>query len=154
MIIKSQKFNNLTLEEITLRDIELVRKWKNNNSKFFFKKDHISTEEQITWFNKYLKNSMDYLFIIKKGPNKIGTIGIREYEDNWDIYNVILANKKYRGLGFMREAMSLIIDFAKNIKIMDITARVLVSNKNIKWYLNNNFKIKNRFENYNLVIKK
>ena len=32
---------------------------------------------------------MDYLFVIKKGPDKIGTIGIREYEDNWDIYNVI-----------------------------------------------------------------
>ena len=38
MIIKSKKFNNLTLNELTQRDIEVVRKWKNNNSKFFFKK--------------------------------------------------------------------------------------------------------------------
>ena len=55
MIIKSKKFNNLTLNELTQRDIEVVRKWKNNNSKFFFKKDDISSEEQIIWFNKYLK---------------------------------------------------------------------------------------------------
>jgi RimJ/RimL family protein N-acetyltransferase len=154
MIIKSKKFNNLTLNELTHRDIEVVRKWKNNNSKFFFKKDDISSEEQIIWFNKYLKNSTDYLFVIKKGPDKIGTIGIREYEDNWDIYNVILANNEYQGKGYMSEALSLLIDFAKTIKLMDFTARVLIDNDNIKWYINNHFEIKNKIENYYLVKKR
>ena len=53
----------------------------------------------------------------------------------------------------MSEALSLLIDFAKTIKLMDFTARVLIDNDNIKWYINNHFEIKNKIENYYLVKK-
>lgn len=153
MKIKSKVFDKLEISELVSSDIELIRKWKNNNSQYFFRKNKISSNDQMKWFKKYSKTENDFLFLIKFDNKKIGTIGIRKYEGNWDIYNVILGEKEFGGNGFITEALNLIIEFATKKYTLDITARVLKSNENIKWYIENNFKIINEKNNYYLVKK-
>jgi RimJ/RimL family protein N-acetyltransferase len=153
MKIKSIVFDKLEICGLTSLELDLIRIWKNNNSQYFFKKNIISSNDQIKWFKKYSDTENDFMFIIKFENKKIGTIGIREYEGNWDIYNVILGEKEFGGKGFISEALNLIIEFAINKYNYDITARVLKSNKNIKWYIENNFQIIDEKNEYYLIKK-
>lgn len=153
MKIKSIVFDKLEICGLTSLDLDLIRIWKNNNSQYFFKKNTISSNDQIKWFKKYSDTTNDFMFIIKFENKKIGTIGIRKHEGNWDIYNVILGEKEFGGKGFMSEALNLIIEFAINKYTYNITARVLKSNENIKWYIENNFQIIDEKNDYYLVKK-
>lgn len=153
MKIKSIVFDKLEICGLTSLDLDLIRIWKNNNSQYFFKKNTISSNDQIKWFKKYSDTANDFMFIIKFENKKIGTIGIRKHEGNWDIYNVILGEKEFGGKGFISEALNLIIEFAINKYTYDITARVLKSNENIKWYIENNFQIIDEKNDYYLVKK-
>ena len=53
-------FNNINIQPIRIEDIELMRKWRNNeNDKgVFFNNKYITKEEQENWYEKY-KNNID-----------------------------------------------------------------------------------------------
>ena len=54
-------FNNVNIQPIRIEDIELMRKWRNNeNDKgVFFNNKYITKEEQEIWYEKYKNNIND-----------------------------------------------------------------------------------------------
>lgn len=142
----------IKLTSISIDDIENLRNWKNENKEFFFLDKEITIEKQKTWYeNIYLKDENNYIFIITYRFHKIGTIGCRLINDKWDIYNVMNISNSFKGKGIMSMALKLLIDFTETIKISEISAKVLVSNLNLNWYLKNRFVVSEKLDNYYLI---
>ena len=57
-------YNNIVLESIKRKDIELIRTWRNNenNNKVFFNNSYITVEDQNKWYDKYKNNNNLFLF--------------------------------------------------------------------------------------------
>ena len=102
---------NIILSSITKNDIELLREWKNKNKKSFFYQKNITEAQQKKWFNNYLRQEEDYIFMITYKREKIGCIGFRLVDGVIDLYNIILGYKKYGGIGLMSEALKLICSY-------------------------------------------
>lgn len=142
----------IKLTSISIDDIENLRNWKNENKDFFFLDKEITIEKQKKWYeNIYLKDENNYIFIITYGFHTIGTIGCRLINDKWDIYNVMNISNSFKGKGIMSIALKLLIDFTETIKISEISAKVLVSNLNLNWYLKNRFVVSEKLDNYYLI---
>ena len=67
----NMNFNNVNIQPIRIEDIELMRKWRNNeNDKgVFFNNKYITKEEQENWYEKY-KNNINIISSMGTG-NKI-----------------------------------------------------------------------------------
>ena len=142
----------IRLTPIKIDDLENLRIWKNLYKDFFFLKKEINKKDQKSWFeNIYLKNKNDFMFIIYYKSQTIGTIGCRLLDNYWDIYNVMNVNKDNKGKGIMSLALKLLISFMESKSNKDVTAKVLVNNSNLKWYLKNNFNVVKEMGNYNFI---
>ncbi len=132
--------NAISLDSIGRKDLDLIRRWKNKNKKYFFYKKDISPKEQLVWFEGYLSRKKDYIFIIKYRDEKIGCIGFRVLGKLVDIYNVILGNKNFGGKDIMSTALGLMCSYIIDNYREIITVKVLKNNYNaIKWFKRNNF---------------
>ena len=137
------KKNNFFLETISLQHIEMLRKWKNKHRQYFFLKEIISKESQFNWFKDYQKRIDDFIFVVNYNGLKIGCIGFRIIDDVVDIYNVILANKKFSKKGIMSFCLSLLCSYLFDYYFTkfkySITVRVLIDNSARSWYEKNHF---------------
>lgn len=141
--------NKITLQTIGKEDIELLRKWKNENKDYFFYNKEISPSEQLEWFDSYLERKEDYIFIIDYKGIKIGCIGFRVIDTQIDIYNVILGDKMFSRQGLMSLALKLMCSYVIDEYDMNITLKVLAANKAArKWYRKNGFIEKSSKDNY------
>lgn len=140
---------DITLYSIGHLDMELLRKWKNENKDYFFYNKEISPSEQLEWFEGYLERKEDYIFIIEYKGIKIGCIGFRVSKNLVDVYNVILGNKKFSKKGLMSSALKLMCSYIIDKYNLNITLKVLAGNKvAIKWYRKNGFIEKSSKDNY------
>jgi len=143
--------NNLVLESISIKDIELLRRWKNKNRRYFFHKEIIKKSGQKRWYDKYFQLKNDYIFMVLYKGLRIGCIGYREICSIIDIYNVILGRMEYGKKGLMGKALLLLCSYLMDNINDVITAKVLKNNPAIKWYKKNNFIIKEKEEDYLLL---
>lgn len=151
MIIESLD-KEIKLIPITVNDIENLREWKNSYKDYFFNKNDITEEQQKIWYEKtYCADKNNYIFIIKYKSILVGTIGCRLILENWDIYNVMNVNKETLGKGIMSIALNLIIKYMRSIRNTNVTAKVLIGNTNLNWYIKNNFELIECVDNYNLI---
>ena len=69
-----QRFN-ITLTSLELKDIEMVRMWRNSDEikQYALNQDHITSEQQQKWFDS-LQNKEDEYFVIHTEDNPIGLI--------------------------------------------------------------------------------
>lgn len=148
--IKSYE-NDIILSTIEKKDIELLRKWKNENREYFFYKKIISPQQQQEWFKSYLDINSEFIFVIEYDGLKVGYIGYRFMNDNIDIYNVILGNRKYSGRGIMSKALRLICSYVMDNYKKDITLMVVPKNKARIFYLKNNFEKVSKEDKYFLM---
>ena len=138
----------LVIRSIKKKDIEILRNWKNQHKKFFFTKVAISSAQQKNWFQSYTLRTHDLMFIVSFKKENFGCMGIRWLKNNWDVYNVILGNKKYGRKGYMNQAFKIMISVAKELKIGRIKLDVLKNNPAIKWYKKQGFKVISCSGNY------
>ena len=79
-------YNNIVLESIKRKDIELIRTWRNNenNNKVFFNNSYITVEDQNKWYDKYKNNNKDIMFIIYSENIPVGTVALYDidYKNN------------------------------------------------------------------------
>jgi RimJ/RimL family protein N-acetyltransferase len=129
----------LALRSIEKKDIELIRKWRNENSQYFFYKGVIKREEQVEWFKSYINNEKENIFVVEFEGNKIGCIGFRFINSTIDIYNVILGDKKFKGRGIMGNALKLMCSYILDSCGIEITLMVLPENTARLWYMKNGF---------------
>lgn len=142
--------NNITIEfidgerKIALRtaeqrDLFNLRQWKNAQREFFFHKDEISPEQQKDWFEAYQKRHDDVMFIVQVDGFSIGCMGIRIFDKEWDVYNVILGSADYGKKGIMGKVFQSMLRFASSRKALPITLKVLKRNPAVNWYRKNGF---------------
>jgi RimJ/RimL family protein N-acetyltransferase len=140
---------DITLKSIGTEDIELLRNWKNQNRKYFFYKDVISPSQQREWFNSYVNNEKENIFIVEYEGNRVGCMGFRLMDDVIDVYNVICGNKNFGGRGIMGRALRLMCSYIIDNHDREITLMVLLDNKKaIDWYVKNGFEETERKEDY------
>ena len=131
----------LIIRSIKKKDIEILRNWKNQHKEFFFTKEAISSTQQKKWFQSYTLQTYNLMFIVSFKKENFGCMGIRWLKNNWDIYNVILGNKKHGSKGYMSQAFRIMINLAKELKIGRIKLDVIKYNPAIKWYEKQGFKV-------------
>jgi RimJ/RimL family protein N-acetyltransferase len=100
----------ISLEQITRKHLEFVRKLRNENRQWFFNKRIISKAQQLEWY-KHLDHNFS---IILLDGVPIGTISEhhvhnveilhRTYVGIYEIGNLML-DKKHQGKGYMTEAI-------------------------------------------------
>jgi len=144
-------YNKIIFEELNYDNLDLIRVWKNSNKQFFFNQLEIEIQDQLNWFEKFKKIDTNTMLLIKFDDNYIGCIGARIINSNWDIFNVMNINKDYSGKGIMSYSLIKLFQKLRLIRNIPITAKVLKSNKNINWYLKNNFEIINSDNDYFLI---
>ncbi len=138
--IKIESFEgDIILKAVERDDIKLLRKWKNENRKYFFYNKIIKAKQQSEWFQSYISTADDYIFLIEYKGLKIGCIGFRLAGEVIDVYNVILGEKKFGGRGIMGRALRLMCSYIKDIYNKEITLKVLSENKARLWYSRNGF---------------
>lgn len=97
-------------------DMHLLWEWANDlcvrqNS---FNSSHISLEDHKGWFDRVLKDSNKYLYILCDNDERVGQIRLDKQEDGSAIINYSISNQ-YRGNGYGR----VIIQLANNIILSD-----------------------------------
>jgi RimJ/RimL family protein N-acetyltransferase len=70
------EYDGIRLQPIEKDDIEEIRLLRNANKDFFFYSREITTDEQESWFEKYLKRKDDYTFKVVKTSNTYEIIGM------------------------------------------------------------------------------
>ena len=79
------KYGDIILRPIRKKDIEKVRKLRNEYRFFFIHTDLISPEQQEKWYLSYLKKNNDFMFVIESENNDfLGTIAL--YHVNYETY--------------------------------------------------------------------
>ena len=132
---------NVYLRSANNTDIEYLRLLKNNHTEYFFHKQEITSNQQEAWFSAYQKRLNDFMFILMLDNNRIGCMGIRLLDNNWDVYNVILGDRDYKGTGLMGRSLQAMLGFARSVRDIPIGLSVLKNNPAIWWYKKNGFKI-------------
>jgi len=107
------------LRSIEANDLELLREWRNRKDiqQAFFHQEPITMEQQQDWYNRYLKDDTDMMFVIEdvKIHIPIGSIAIYHIDHNnkqCEIGRIMIGNKKYLGKGYAHEATMLLLDRA------------------------------------------
>ena len=133
MIIENK---NIFIKEISLDDIEDLRTWKNKYKDYFFYKKHITSDDQLNWYNtSYSKSTETTIYKISYSQENVGCIGVYYRKDHIEIYNVILGNDKFKSSGLMTYLLKYI--FTKYNS--NIFVKVLNINPALGWYRKNGF---------------
>lgn len=159
----AEESNNLELREITISDIENLRRWKNDNRKSFFYQEEISPEQQKKWYAGYVERLNDYMFIVEENsgtdtyPEKhaIGCMGFRlENECTIDLYNIIRGEESISH-ATMRSAMQMMLCYiADMFPKYKIKCDVLKDNPAVEWYKKCGLAIWEEKEYYIMGIRK
>jgi RimJ/RimL family protein N-acetyltransferase len=145
---------NLALRAAEECDLPALREWKNLQSEFFFFKGHISAEQQTAWFAGFMQRPEDFMFMVDSGVDTIGCMGIRQLDDGWDIYNVILGSAAYSGKGLMSQAFQEMLTFASQRAERPISLKVLKHNPAVGWYQKNGFVIDSTADDHYFMLFK
>jgi RimJ/RimL family protein N-acetyltransferase len=120
-------------------DLKDLLLWKNSHRKFFFHQKLINESQHLNWYQSYLSGEDNLMFIVEVFNVSIGCMGIRKFESDWDIYNVILGDKSYSKKGYMGKALQQMISLAISQSNLPVRLKVLTDNPAISWYKANFF---------------
>ena len=151
IIFDSDNNSRIKLRFINSGDIELLRKWKNDNKQYFFFDKIINPDQQLEWYRNFSKRENDFMFIVELDTKRIGCMGFRQINKTIDIYNVILGEKQYSQQKVMSNAFQLMISNIKEKFALEIFAKVLKSNPALRWYLKNGFRVSGKKDKYFLI---
>jgi UDP-4-amino-4,6-dideoxy-N-acetyl-beta-L-altrosamine N-acetyltransferase len=123
-------------------DLDLIVKWRNDPEilKWLFSYLPLNIVKQQKWYEKYLDDDTQHIFIIelKEEKTAIGTIGLTkiDYKNQRGELTTIIGEKKYWGEGFGEECLNLLVRFAfKEMNLRKIKALVFGDNERaIKLY--------------------
>jgi len=149
IIITDKENKKLILRSIDDKDLENMRRWKNENRRVFFYQKIIKIKQQKEWFLNYLKDFSNYMFIIEYETLQIGCIGFKLNNKIADIYNVILGNNEYKRKGLMSLSIRMLIRYITRSHTKKVTVKVLKSNTvGQRFYARNGFEINREMDNY------
>lgn len=143
---------SIVLKPLHYNNLELVRKWRNENRNFFIHNEIISSEGHKRWYNQYKTDPTDTIFIIYNNKQPIGTISLSFSDHGVEIGRVILGEKEFSRKGIMGVALELLISKINNKRIF---LKVLKTNTiAINFYKKHNFVITSEKNNRYLMERK
>ncbi len=112
--------DRIKLRTIEQKDMELVRKWRNQYANNFGDAGFITKEQQRMFYEKYQESNTDKMFMIElKDGTPIGTIAlynISSPDRTADIGRVIIIDE-YRGSGYAEEAVRMVCSIADDMRL-------------------------------------
>ncbi|MDD4857768.1 MAG: GNAT family N-acetyltransferase [Candidatus Krumholzibacteria bacterium] len=109
----------VALRGIEASDLETLREWRNRkeNRQAFFHQEPIVMEQQQEWYNRYLKDDSDMMFMIEDARTRtpIGAIAIYHIDHinrQCEIGRIMIGNRRYLGKGYAHEATTLLLNRA------------------------------------------
>ena len=136
--------HNIHLESERLRlmpldksQIETIRVWRNqeNISCWFCNQQVISAEQQQEWYQAYLKEDGNYIFIIQeKGSGKdIGMLSLYNFSEDKkeaEFGRFLIGEASARGQHYGREALNMICEYAGvSMKLTRLVLEVFQDNQ-------------------------
>lgn len=132
----------------TAGDRELLRRWKNENRRFFFHQEEIAPAQQESWFAGYLLRSDDHQYLVEEEHGSeflpVGVLGCRLLGEVVDVYNVMRGQRLAGGQAKMGECLRLLCGLAERTYGRPVTCKVLLNNPAIGWYEQNGFRVVER----------
>ena len=150
---------NAILEPINIKDIELIRNWRNNenNNKVFFNNNYITVENQKKWYEKYKNNITDRMFIIYCEHIPVGTVALYniDYKNNTAEFGRLLIgdlNSRCKNIGLT--ATKALCEYGFNkLGLNKITLEVYKENvKAFNLYKKVVFKVVKEINNNEVII--
>ena len=108
----------IILREIEEADLNSIVKWRNDPAilRWLFSYSPLSKVKQRKWYEKYLDDVTQQIFIIEVKEEKIpiGTVGLTniDYKNQRGELTIIIGEKNYRGRGLGDECLNLLVKFA------------------------------------------
>lgn len=144
----------LKLRQVKSDDLEKLIEWRNHDQirKWFFNKDIITLEKQRAWYENYLNDEKDIMFIIEEIRDIREPIGACAlYDINYEtgtaeFGRLMIGNFKARGKGNGLKSVNAACCFGfKRLKMEKIILEVFENNISaLKIYLQAGFKIVKR----------
>ena len=113
----------MKIKRIKEKHLESLRKIRNANREWFFNKDIISQESQLSWYKSIKDNAKIKFYIIEIDEEVAGSLSLTKTKSGIEIGNILL-DDRFRGKGIMTEAIKKIIK-NKNKKFY---ARIILEN--------------------------
>lgn len=88
----------------------------------------ISDKKVDKYFKNVLGSKKDYHFILTLNKKVIGHISLAKRKNNWYETQIVIGEKKYWGRGYGSEAIKLLIQKAKRLRISKIYLEVKPTN--------------------------
>ncbi|MBX3165000.1 MAG: UDP-4-amino-4,6-dideoxy-N-acetyl-beta-L-altrosamine N-acetyltransferase [Bacteroidetes bacterium] len=128
--------NDITLSELTIVDIELVRNWRNSPevSQYMYTDAEITAEQQLNWFKKISVDQSCKYWIIEYENKKLGLVSITGIDKTlsscyWAFY---LGDTSVRGGGIGSKIEYNILQYVFNkLKLNKLRCEVFVSNDKV-----------------------
>ncbi|WP_350551522.1 hypothetical protein [Pseudoalteromonas sp. 120-MNA-CIBAN-0494] len=140
-----------SLVSLSIANLENLRLWKNKHRNSFFHKEIITTKQQLEWFNSYLNDSENQMYIVMLNGEAIGCMGYRFKEGVIDVYNIMRGVETNHEKFTMSDAFKLMLNFINYKYQKKISCVVLNENPAFNWYLKNEFEVKEEYETYSLL---
>lgn len=111
--------NNVIIEELSLKDVDKIKKLETEQQINIISKDNILTDLQT--------NKTKY-FILKSNEDIIGYIAFDMVLENMDIHSIVI-DKDYQKQGHGTYLLKYVFEYAKKNKVSNIFLEVRKSNK-------------------------
>lgn len=130
MILKQ---DNIILRRIEEKDIEMIRKWRNDPkiSQYMSFRDYITLQMQKKWFEK-INNENNYFFIINIDYTDVGMVDVKNIDYGQKVAEggIFIYDDKYLNSIYPLFASYLVINFVfDTLKLEKFKAQIMEDNK-------------------------
>lgn len=120
------------LRQVSEKDLNNLCKWRNKNEikKGFLDQNDLTIEKQSIWYESYLNNDNDIMFIIEYNNIPVGSVALYNINNNTAEFGRIMIGEDIaKGKGVAQSATRLICKFGFDIlKLEDIYLKVFTNN--------------------------
>ncbi len=104
------------LREVESSDLDRLRAWRDAPEirRWFFDASPVSAEQQLAWFNRYLADEGDVLYVIEADGRPVGTIGLASIDRRQGTAELgrMLIEASARRRGWARQAVRILLEYA------------------------------------------
>jgi len=97
--------SRVSLEKLTESNYKLLRKWRNENRKYFKNSQYVNVKQHENWFRGYLFDIHDYSFVVYYDNVPVGVVGLNLQSGTASIERVMLGDKSKGGKGIITTAL-------------------------------------------------
>lgn len=110
---------NITLTSFGPQHAEQLVKWRNDENiiRYFLNPNPLKMEDHLDWYNNsylYDDDRIDFVITDKESGEAAGTAGIKNIASKNVELSYAIGNTNMRGKGLAKEAVIMLMDFAKN----------------------------------------